>query len=132
MGDAPGLEMMTARLQKTVGLARDELGSDEVAALAEVMKAMCLALTDIDARFYVVFAGEGSAGFALQDPGLEPMLTITTTAVVFDRMAMGDANPAVELAMRKVKMGGVPVTRLARVGANLIDTLFKCYREAGS
>jgi len=104
LADAHGLEMMTARLQKTVGLARDELSQDEVAALAEVMKAMCLALTDIDARFYVVFAREGGAGFALEDPGVAPMLTITTTAVVFDRMAMGDANPAVELAMRKVKM----------------------------
>ena len=120
---------MTARLEKTVALARDELSGDDVAALAEVMKAMCLSLTDIDARFYVIFT-EADASFAVEDPGLEPMLTITSTAAVFDRMAMGEANPAIELAMRKVKMGGVPVTRLAKVGGNLIDTLFKCYREA--
>lgn len=130
VGEAPGLEEMTARLQETVGLAQSELSQDEVAALAAVMKAMCLSLTDIDARFYVVFADSAGASFALDDPGCEPMLTITTTAQVFDRMAMGEANPAVELAMRKVKMGGVPVTRLAKVGGNLIDTLFRCYREA--
>jgi hypothetical protein len=29
-----------------------------------------------------------------------------------------------------VKMAGVPVTRLAKVGGPLIDTLFRCYCEA--
>jgi len=131
VGETPGLQEMTARLQKTVGLAQGELSGDDVAALAAVMKAMCLSLTDIDARFYVVFDDSAGASFAVDDPGLEPMLTITTTAEVFDRMALGNSNPAVELAMRKVKMGGVPVTRLAKVGGNLIDTLFQCYCQAG-
>jgi len=130
MSEVPNRDQMIERLEKTVELAGAQLGPGDVAELAAVMKAMCLALTDIDARCYVVFRGSGEADFTMEDPALEPTLTITTTAGVFDRMATGEANPAMELAMRKVKMTGVPVTRLAKVGGNLIDTLFKCYREA--
>lgn len=130
MTDAPDREKMTATLAETVEKAEKKLGKEQGARLAEVMRSLCLDLTDIEAQYFVVFEQDGSAGFSTRDPGLEPMLTITTTAAVFHSMALGKSNPAVELAMRKVKMSGVPMTRLAKVGGPLIDTLFSCYKES--
>lgn len=130
MPDVPEKDDMTAALDKTISLAGQELGSVEAVKLSEVMTAMCLSLTDIEMRYYVTFSQAGEVQFQLDDPGTEPMLTITTSADVFHRMAFGEANPAMEFAMRRVKMAGVPVTRLTKVGGPLIDTLFNCYRQA--
>jgi putative sterol carrier protein len=130
MADAPEKERMTETLKNTIDLAEKNLGTEEVVKLSAVMQALCLNLTDIETRYYVTFGTSGAAEFSLEDPAAEPMLTITTTAAVFHRMAMGESNPAVEFAMRKVKMSGVPMPKLARVGGNLIDTLFQCYKES--
>jgi hypothetical protein len=130
MADVPGAEEMAGVLEKAVGLAEGELGSEEVVKLAGVMKALCLDLTDIGARYFVLFDDSGSAAFSTEDPAAAPMLTITTTSEVFHKMASGAGNPAMEFAMRRVKMAGVPMPKLAKVGPNLIDTLFKCYMQA--
>jgi len=130
MTEVPDGEGMTQALARTVEKARGKLGEEEGAKLAAVMRALCLDLTDIGAKYYVVFDESGAAGFSTEDPGTSQMLTITTTAVVFHKMATGESNPAMEFAMRKVKMSGVPVPKLARVGGNLIDTLFECYRSS--
>lgn len=121
---------MAPVLEKTVELAGQTLGREQAAGLSEVMSALCLSLTDIEERYYVTFTPGGDVGFTLEDPAAEPTLTITTTARVFHAMAVGEANPAMEFAMRRVKMAGVPASRLAKVGGTLIDTLFSCYRDA--
>ncbi len=121
---------MTEVLRKTVELAAVELGDSEVRKLAGVMRALCLDLSDIEARYYVVFDESGGVDFSTSDPCASPVLTITTSAEVFHGMAMGESNPAREFALRKVKLSGVAVTGLAQVGGNLIDTLFACYRAS--
>ncbi|MHB8894881.1 MAG: SCP2 sterol-binding domain-containing protein [Candidatus Geothermincolia bacterium] len=128
MAEVPDRAVMTDVLQRTVERAESELGAEEGARLAEVMRALCLDLTDLEARYYVIFNEDGGARFSVEDPQVDPMLTIATTAVVFHKMAVGESNPALEFAMRKVKMSGVPMPKLVKVGGNLIDTLFSCYR----
>lgn len=130
MSDAPDKEAMALALEKTIELAEAKLGSEEVVKLSGVMRSLCLNLTDIETRCYVIFEETGAADFSLEDPAVAPMLTITTTSATFHAMAMGETNPAKEFALRKVKMSGVPLPRLTKVGANLIDALFGCYREA--
>jgi hypothetical protein len=130
MTDVPGPDEMTAVLRKTIDLAGERLGADEVAGLAQVMGSLCLQLKDLDTCYFVTFDESGSAGFSLEDPGAPPMLTISTTSEVFHKMALGESNTALEFAMRKVKMTGVPLPRLAKVGGTLIDTLFQCYDSA--
>lgn len=129
MSEAPGRERMTQVLERAVLMAREKMGSEAAAGLAEVLRVLCLDLSDLETRYFVVFEPDGGTGFATADPVLEPMLTIATTAAVFHDMAIGKSNPAIELARRRVKMSGVPVARLAKVGGPLIDTLFSCYRE---
>jgi putative sterol carrier protein len=130
MADVPGKDEMGKVLEKTVTLAGENLGADEVTRLTGVMKALCLELSDIEAKYYVLFDESGSAAFSTDDPAATPMLTIKTTTTVFHKMATGESNPAMEFALRKVKMSGVPMPKLAKVGPNLIDTLFQCYSES--
>lgn len=121
---------MMSMLAKTIEIAGEEMDEGEVTALAEIMQALCLDLTDIQKRYFVIFSETGEATFALADPGVESMLVITTTAETFHKMAVGESNPAMEFALRKVKMTGVPLTKLTKVGGPLIDRLFKCYCAA--
>jgi putative sterol carrier protein len=130
MAEVPAREEMSGVLESTIELAEDRLGKDEVRKLSEVMSSFCLELKDIDSCYYVTFDPAGETSFSLEDPGGLPMLTISTTSETFHKMATGAANPAVEFAMRKVKISGVPVPKLTKVGGNLIDSLFQCYRTA--
>lgn len=129
MADLPASEQMDGIVRGTIELAAVKLGPEEVAKLAEVMSAFCLDLTDLDRRYYVAFSPDGSARFAEDAADREPMLTITTTTPVLHAMACGETEPAKAFAMRKVKLAGVPLMKLARVAGDLIDVLFECYRE---
>lgn len=128
MVQVPNSEEMSGVLEKTIELAEKRLGTEKVKRLAEVMSCFCLELKDIDGRYYVAFDPAGETAFSLEDPGTLPMLIISTTSETFHNMATGASNPAVEFAKRKVKMAGVPIPKLGKVGGNLIDSLFLCYR----
>lgn len=130
MAEARDKDEMTQALASMVEKAQDELGPEEAVNLSQVMKALCLDLTDIGSRYFVVFDEEGGTSFSTEEPNATPMLTITTTSVVFHNMAIGESNPAMEFALRKVKMSGVPLTRLTKVGGHLVDTLFSCYKAS--
>lgn len=132
MPEVPGREEMPQVLDKTIKRAEAVLGAEEVAKLSGVMKALCLKLTDYEESYYLGFRDDGTTLLWEADPGLTPMLIITTTSETFHGMCTGETDPARAFALRRVKMAGVPLMSLSRVGGNLLDALFKCYTEVVS
>jgi putative sterol carrier protein len=129
MADVPTADEMPEVLEKTIESAAAALGPEEVTRLSGVMKALCLKLNDTECSYYVTFMPDGTGGFGVEDPGVTPMLTISTTTETFHNMCTGVTDPARAFALRKVKMSGVPLMSLSRVGGNLLDALFKSYTE---
>jgi len=127
----PTQHEMNDVLRKTIVNAEQELGSEEVVKLSQVMRALCIELTDFDSFYYVSFRPEGKAEFTIESPGLEPILRIATTSETLHNMCTGTMDPAKAFAMRKVKLSGIPLMKM-RVGANLLDALFRCYHEVVS
>lgn len=130
MSEVPTREAMPAIMIKMTELAGEELDSGAVVKIAEVINALCLDLTDMELRYYLRFGADGEVELMTEDPGLQPTLTITTTSETLHNMAIGVTNPAKAFAMRKVKISGVPTMKLGIIGGDIIDMLFRCYREA--
>lgn len=132
MAGVPSNEEIPGVLRKTIEKAAVELGPDEVIKLSGVMKALCLKLNDTESYYYVKFNDDGTVDFTTDDPELAPTLTISTTAETFHNMCTGQTDPAKAFALRKVKVSGVSLMSLGRVGGNLLDVLFRSYNEVVS
>lgn len=129
MAEVPTREEMAGVLRESIEKAVAELGIDEVVKLSGVMKALCLQLNDTGSCYYVRFNADGTADFSVEDPELVPVLTISTTSETFHDMCTGRMDPAKAFAFRKVKISGVPLMSLGRIGGNLLDALFRSYTE---
>jgi len=128
MATMPNADRMGEVVVKLLEQVQKDLGAEAIGKNSRVADVLLMVFEDLGQKYYFGLSPEGNINFTGSEITGRKTLEITTTLVTFHQMAMGELNPMIAWAKRKVKFKGVPMLEL-RGFDDFVAALFSCYRK---